>query len=67
MTAEGLHDVHCSSALPTYVLSAMLLHTMRNMHMWSPLVLASATKENCSVVLADCLMDAQVFHQEGLL
>ena len=32
MTAEGLHDVHCSSALPTYVLSAMLLHTMRNMH-----------------------------------
>ena len=53
-------------ALPTYVWSAMLLRTMRNMHTWSPLVLASATKENRSVVLADYLMDAQVFRQDGI-
>ena len=60
MTAEGLHDVHCSSALPIYASLATLLCTMRNMHTWSPLVSASAAKENRSVVLADYLVDAHV-------
>ena len=44
MTAEGLHGVHCSSALLTYASLATLLNTMRNTHMWSPLVSAEGWK-----------------------
>ena len=55
---------HYNSALPTCVSSAMLLYTMRNTHMWSPLVSVSAAKENRSVVQADYLMDAHGSHQE---